>query len=201
MSAAALNQSVLVLNRHWLAIHISSVRRALCLVYAGLAKIVDEEIQTHSFDSWRELSQASSSPEMIHTPRFSLLVPQVIVLTRYSRRPPQEVKFSRRNICVRDDYRCQYCGTVPMRDELTIDHVIPLSRGGKTTWDNVTVACIRCNTRKGNRTPEESGMLLQRAPARPSWPMLLHRDGGVRPKSLWQRFVDNAYWNALLEEE
>ena len=87
---AALNHSVLVLNRHWLAIHICSVRRALCLLYADLARVVDESYRTHDFDSWRELSAAASDPEMIRTPSFSLCIPQVIMLTRYSRRPPQQ---------------------------------------------------------------------------------------------------------------
>jgi 5-methylcytosine-specific restriction endonuclease McrA len=200
MSGAVLNQSVLVLNRHWLAIHFCNVRRALCLLYGDLAKVVDEEFQAHSFESWRELSQAASSPEMVHTPRFSLLVPQVIVLTRYALRPPQEVKFSRRNIYLRDNHQCQFCGCSPPREELTIDHLVPRSRGGRTVWGNVVLACVRCNTKKGNRLPQESGMHPRRRPARPTWPVLLRRDSGFRPRSLWQKFVDSAYWNALLDE-
>lgn len=198
--ATLLNSSVLVLNRHWLAIHVCSARRALCLLYADLARVVDESYRTHDFQSWRELSAVASHPEMIHTPSFSLLVPQVIMLTRYARRPPQQVKFSRRNIYLRDGHTCQYCGEQPPRDELTIDHVIPRSRGGRTTWENVVLACVRCNTRKGNRLPEESGMRLRRPPLRPLWPLLPQRGQVFRARSLWQKFVDSAYWNALLEE-
>lgn len=196
-----LNQSVLVLNRHWLAIHFCNVRRALCLLYSDLARVVDEAHQTHDFQSWRELSQAASSPEKIHSPGFSILVPQVIMLTRYSRRPPQQVKFSRRNIYLRDSHQCQYCGATPPRDELTIDHVTPRSRGGRTTWDNVVLACISCNTRKSNRLPDECGMRPRRPPARPHWPLLGQRLHGGPPRSLWQKFVDTAYWNSILESD
>jgi 5-methylcytosine-specific restriction endonuclease McrA len=197
---AVLNHSVLVLNRHWLAIHICNVRRALCLLYSDLARVVDESYQTHDFQSWRDLSAAASSPEMVHTPTFSLLAPQVIMLTRYARRPPQQVKFSRRNIYLRDNYTCQYCGSAPPRDELTIDHIVPRSRGGRTTWENVVLACVRCNTRKGNRLPDESRMSPLRAPLRPMWPLLPRRGPALRARSIWQKFVDSAYWNALLEE-
>jgi 5-methylcytosine-specific restriction endonuclease McrA len=198
---ALLNQSVLVLNRHWLAIHFCTVRRAIGLLYTGLARVVDDSFQTHSFEEWRELSAVRTDPEMIHAASFSLLVPHVIVLHSYARRPPQEVKFSRRNIFLRDHHRCQYCGRTPPREELTIDHVVPLSRGGRTTWDNVVLACVRCNSKKGSRLPEESGMRPRQLPKRPRWPVMLQRSSGQKPRSLWQRFVDDAYWNTLLREE
>jgi 5-methylcytosine-specific restriction endonuclease McrA len=200
MSSAVLDKSVLVLNRHWLAIHFCNVKRALCLVYSDLARIVDDSYQTHDFESWCELSEAARHPEKIHTPGMSMLVPQVIVLTRYACRPPQQVKFSRRNIYLRDHNTCQYCGSTPPRSELTIDHVIPRSRGGRTTWENVVLACTRCNTKKGSRLPQECKMHPKNPPMRPKWPLFSQRALGERPRSIWQKFVDSAYWNALLQE-
>ncbi|MBI3736097.1 HNH endonuclease, partial [Candidatus Sumerlaeota bacterium] len=165
-----INRPVLVLNRHLLAVHICTVKRAISLVYQELAHIVTEDYQTHSFESWRELSQyAEAHAEMIRTPQFQIRVPQVIVLGRYQNSPPRTVRFNRRNIYMRDHYQCQYCGCHPDRDDMTIDHIIPRSRGGKSTWENVTLACTNCNTRKGDRLPAECGMHPLTQPKRPSW--------------------------------
>lgn len=196
-----LNRKVLVLNKHWVAVHVCTVRRALTLVFQDWARVVTEDYETYDFESWRELSQfkAGSHP-MIHTPTFHLMLPRVIVLSRYHRCPPRVVKFNRRNIFVRDNFRCQYCGCVPREDDLTIDHVIPRSRGGRTTWENVVLACTRCNTRKGNHLPNECGMQPQRAPHRPSWLGALHPPLDHDDRSLWQKFIDVAYWETRLHE-
>ncbi len=199
-----LNQGVLVLNRNWTAIHVCSLRRALVLLFQDLAKVVTEDYQTYDFNSWRELSQHVSieGNNVIRTPTFHLLVPEVILLVAYHRMPPRFVKFNRRNIYLRDRYTCQYCGRRPPREDLTIDHIIPRSRGGRSTWDNVVLACLRCNVAKGNRTPGEAGVNLQRPPKRPHWMATLRhtlRGGPERP--LWQKFVDAAYWNVVLEED
>jgi 5-methylcytosine-specific restriction endonuclease McrA len=125
-----LNRQVLVLNKHWTAVHICSVKRALALVFQEVAKVVSDDFQTHDFESWRDLSEfANQQAPVIHTPRFQLLLPQVIVLQGYNRMPPRTVKFNRRNIFQRDQYQCQYCGCRPHDHELTIDHIVPRSRG------------------------------------------------------------------------
>lgn len=198
-----LHRRVLVLNRAWIAVHACSVRRALTLVFQDLARIVADDFQTHDFHSWRELSQyAAGADPLIHTPNFQILVPEVIVLSHYNRMPPRTVRFNRRNIFVRDHHTCQYCGKKPPKDELTIDHVIPTSRGGGSTWENVVLACTRCNVKKGNHLPSECGMHPAVKPVKPQW---LAQFVPPKPcenssKSLWEKFVDIAYWETQLEE-
>lgn len=198
-SQEMLNQSVLVLNRSWLAIHVCDVKRALTLLALDLAHVVTEDYETYDFRSWCEVSQFAEE-NILHTPRFKLLVPEIILLTHYNAVPPRRVKFSRRNIFERDRYTCQYCGRAPVRSDLSIDHVVPRSRGGSTTWTNVVLACTECNARKRDRLPHEAGMHLQRAPKEPAW-----RPGSgfrlsVRRRS-WQRFVETIYWDLNLDED
>lgn len=197
-----LNAGVLVLNRHWTAIHVCTARRALALLFQDLARVVTEEYEAYDFDSWRELSAALKQGEapVIHTPQFAIRVPEVIVLARYQRVPPRRLKFNRRNIFLRDGLTCQYCGTRPPRDELTIDHIRPRSRGGLSTWENVALACARCNTRKGDRLPEEAKMTLLRRPRQPHWLSCVNTIPGSRGRDIWQRFLDNAYWTVGLTE-
>ncbi len=198
-----LNQGVLVLNRHWTAVHICSVRRALILLFQDLAKVVTDDFQTYDFHSWRELSShvAEHGNQFIRTPAFKLLVPEVILLHGFQRVPPRTIKFNRRNIYLRDNYTCQYCGRHPRREDLTIDHIIPRSRGGRSTWENVALACLPCNVRKGCRTPEEAGMKLLTAPRRPHWLATLRHALQGPPRPIWQKFVDAAYWEVALEED
>jgi 5-methylcytosine-specific restriction endonuclease McrA len=193
------NQSVLVLNRSWLAVHVCDVRRALGLLLLGLARVVTEEFETHDFESWCELSRCAEA-NFLRTPRFKLMIPEIIVLTHYNAVPPRRVKLSRRNIFERDHYTCQYCGRMPARSELSIDHVIPRSRGGTTTWGNVLLACTECNARKRDLLPAEAGMRPRRQPVEPPW-----RPGaGFRisaHRRSWQHFVDAAYWDLKLKAE
>jgi len=199
-SAALLNRSVLVLNRNWIAVQICDARRALILLYQDMARVVTEDYETLDFRSWRDLSRAADDGEFIHTPNFRLMIPQVIKLVFYNRFPPLHVKFSRRNIYQRDQSTCQYCGAQPPREEMTIDHIVPRSRGGKSAWENVVLACSHCNTRKGNRLLHECGMSLRRKPRRPHWLLGARPDFTADHRSLWQRFIDEAYWNVALEE-
>ena len=195
-----LNRQVLVLNKYWMAVHICTVRRALTLLYQELARVVDENYQTYSFESWRELSAfMHGSGPVIHTPGFEMLLPQVIVLSRYYRNPPQRVKFNRRNIFLRDQHTCQYCGKRPKDDDMTIDHVLARSRGGHTIWENVVLACTPCNIQKGNHLPEECGLTLRKAPKKPSW-LALQFKPAPDNRDFWQKFIDTAYWETNLRE-
>ena len=194
-----LNQNVLVLNRSWLAVHVCDVRRALTLLVLDLAHVVTEEFETHDFESWQELSRYAEG-NYLNTPRFKLLIPEIIVLTQYNEVPPRRVKFSRRNIFERDRYTCQYCGRMPARSDLSIDHVVPRSRGGSTGWTNVVLACTDCNARKRDQSPREAHMQLRRRPQEPPWrPAAGFRISAHRRS--WQRFVDAAYWDLKLEED
>lgn len=197
----AINRPVLVLNRHWGAVHICTVRRALSLVYQELARFVTEDYETYDFESWRELSQyGQAHTDMIRTPSYQIRVPQVIVLGRYQHTPPRTVRFNRRNIYIRDGNRCQYCGCNPSRDDMTIDHVIPRSRGGKSTWENVLLACTKCNTKKGDRLIHECNMIPLSQPKKPTWMATLRILPNPEDRSVWERFVDKAYWETNLQE-
>ncbi len=160
-----LNSSVLVLNRSYLPIHVTSVRRAFSLLYQGIARAVDEQYQTFDFDGWRQLAVARDM-DSIGTAGGRIRVPRVIVLIAFDRLPKRHVRFSRINLMARDNFRCQYCGSKPSRSELNLDHVVPRSLGGHSTWENVVTSCVDCNRRKGGRTPKQAQMLLRRRPVR-----------------------------------
>jgi 5-methylcytosine-specific restriction endonuclease McrA len=195
-----LNRQVLVLNKYWMAVHICTVRRALTLLYQELARVVDENFQTYDFASWRELSSfVNEQGPRVHTTNFEIMMPRVIVLSRYHRNPPQRVKFNRRNIFLRDRHTCQYCGVRPKDDDMTIDHIVPKSRGGLTAWENIVLACTTCNIRKGNHLPVECGMHLLSAPKKPSW-MALQFKPEPDNRGFWQKFIDTAYWETNLHE-
>jgi 5-methylcytosine-specific restriction endonuclease McrA len=198
-----LSDGVLVLNRNWSAVHVCTVKRAITLLFQGYARVVGNDYQIHDFESWRQVSQhvEKAGNEFIHTPSFPILVPEVILLTGFGKMPPRTVKFNRRNIYMRDHYTCQYCGVKPHREELTIDHIIPRCRGGRSTWENVVLACQSCNSAKGSMLAEEAGMQLARTPRRPHWLSTLRSTLKGPERPIWQRFVDAAYWNVALEEE
>lgn len=162
------NQRVLVLNRNFQPVHITTVRRAFALLYMGAARAMGPDYSLFDFERWAQLD-ATSAERVIRTVRQSIVVPQVILLTEYERLPQLHIRLSRAHVYARDGYQCQYCGQTPERAQLNLDHVIPRSRGGRTTWDNVVCSCLLCNTRKGARTPGEAGMSLRKTPTRPHW--------------------------------
>jgi len=126
-------------------------------------------------------------------------VPAVVRLRKAFRRHAKPVKFSRVNIYARDEYRCQYCGEKCSIDELTYDHVIPRSRGGRTTWENIVSCCYECNAVKANRTPAEASMKLLAQPKRPTWiPAVQIR---VSAKSVPDAWRDYVYWTGEIDNE
>lgn len=197
-----LNSSVLVLNRSYLPIHVTSVRRAFSLIYQGIARAVDEQYQTFDFESWQALAVAREQ-ESIGTPGGRMRVPRVIVLLTFDRVPKRHVRFSRINIFSRDDFTCQYCGVRPPRSELNLDHVVPRALGGRSTWENVVCSCVECNRRKGGRTPGQARLRLKRVPARPRWTPLMNLMISSVRYSEWRPFlnvVDASYWNTELTQ-
>jgi 5-methylcytosine-specific restriction endonuclease McrA len=199
-----LNQHVLVLNRLWQAVNVCTARRALTLLFEGHAQVVlnDSEgaFQTYSFNQWRDFSNQEPHPETIATASLKIRVPRVILLVMFDRLPKKEVKFTRHNIFERDRNMCQYCGKIHERKDLNLDHVIPRDRGGPTSWENIVCSCVRCNTQKANRTPQEAGMHLVRKPKRPKWRPFVQINLGVHHDS-WKHFLDLAYWNVELGED
>ncbi|HKQ60895.1 MAG TPA: HNH endonuclease [Candidatus Polarisedimenticolaceae bacterium] len=192
--------AVLVLNSLFQAVQVTGVRRAFLLFYAGRARAVGPDFVSYDFEDWCDLPPGAGLA-VIHTPSRAIRIPRVIQLVHYDRLPSRDVRFTRRNIFYRDKSRCQYCGRVFPQRELNLDHVVPLSKGGSSTWDNVVCACIRCNTRKGSRTPEEASMRLIRAPRKPAGHPILRASWiGPCPEE-WRTFLDVAYWNVELSDE
>ena len=194
----SLARPTLVLNRVWQPVGVASVARALTLVVADRARIVDpEDYRQYSWSDWAELIPKDDEP-FVQAVQFRLRVPEIITLTGYDRVPSNAVTFSRRNIFKRDRFTCQFCGRQPGSEELTIDHVLPRSHGGTSTWENCVLACIDCNARKADRTPEQARMPLRHAPIRPTWKPL-YAAHGTRISS-WSRFISEAYWSVELED-
>jgi 5-methylcytosine-specific restriction endonuclease McrA len=191
-----LDGHVLVLNRVFQAVQITSVRRALTLLYKGQVRAVDEGYRTYDFENWMDIP-VQPSDHYVVTPSRNILIPHVVQLLSFDRLPRQEVKFSRGNIYLRDHNRCQYCGKKFPSSELSLDHVIPISRGGKSTWENVVCACLPCNVRKGNKLLSECETRLIRQPHRPKWHPLHRLQGRTYPE-IWKNFLDEAYWNVEL---
>jgi 5-methylcytosine-specific restriction endonuclease McrA len=198
MVAAVLNRPTLVLNRNWQPVGVSTVARSLVKVWNETARIVDPaDYQQYTWQDWAELAPSDDEPA-IRTRLARLRVPEVIVLTSYDRVPSKTVTFSRRNIFKRDRFTCQYCGRQPGSEELTVDHVVPRAQGGTSTWENCVLACIDCNAKKADRTPQQARMPLRSSPARPAWKPL-YASHGLRITS-WSRFVSEAYWAVELDE-
>jgi 5-methylcytosine-specific restriction endonuclease McrA len=195
-----LNGAVLVLNSLYQAIQVTGVRRAFRLFYAGRARAVAEDFRTYGFEHWCDL-RPRDGDEVIHTPTMTILVPRVIQLVRYDRLPKREVRFTRRNVFYRDKNRCQYCGRVFPQRHLNLDHVVPLSRGGSSSWKNVVCACVDCNSKKGNRTPLEAGMSLIQSPRKPTAHPVLRNNWVGRGYQEWQAFLDGAHWHIELCED
>lgn len=196
-----LEGNVLVLNRSWAAVHIASVRRAFTLLYIGAARAVHPyEYSLHNFEDWVELSQNGLGGRYVHTPTTRIRVPEVILLSVFNGFIHHEVRFSRQSIFERDRNTCQYCGRHFPRSQLTIDHVLPQSRGGGDTWENLVLACLQCNVKKGNRTPDEADMPLLRHPHKPAW--MPHFGTRVPQDQLmvWRKFVDTSLWSVPMEE-
>jgi 5-methylcytosine-specific restriction endonuclease McrA len=182
-----LERSTLVLNRHWQPVHVTTVVRSLVMLWNDSARVVEpEEYRIYTWPEWAEL-EASPDDPCIRTARGRLRAPEVINLTRYDRMPATAVAFSRRNVAKRDHHTCQYCGAQPGWDQITIDHVLPRSRGGASSWTNCVAACVACNAEKADRTPEQAGMRLRKTPVRPLWkPLFAAREARVES---WSRFL------------
>lgn len=200
-AATVLQRPTLVLNRHWAPIRTTSVREAICLVAKGSARIVEPETYAvHDLRTWADVSAARAIAEgaCVRSPRVRIAAPEVIVLTVYDGRAERSVVFSRRNLFKRDRHTCQYCGAQPGPEELTIDHVLPRSKGGQSAWANCVLACVDCNRRKADRTPEQAGMTLRRRPVKPTWRTLAQVSPRERRES-WEKFLARAYWEVELE--
>jgi 5-methylcytosine-specific restriction endonuclease McrA len=180
---------VLLVNRHYVPVTVATARRSLVLLYAGAASALDENGDTHDFLSWRRLP-VREHDDALAVVGGRLRIPRVLHLERYDRAPRFGVRLTRRNLLLRDSYQCQYCGKEPGVRELNVDHVVPRSRGGRDSWDNLVIACRPCNLRKGKNTPDEAGMQLRTEPTKPGWNAAAHIALTTRtPFSEWRQFL------------
>ena len=211
MSAGQMNSldgNVLVLNRHYMAVHVTNVRRAFSMLYEEVAEVISyekDQYLSYDFDSWREVSEFRARYERdrydwVRCIRFEIAVPRIIRLLFYDKLPRQNVKFNRRNIFARDRNRCQYCGQRFPTSELTLDHVVPRSMGGKAAWENIVCSCVACNVRKGGRTPEQAKLTLITKPIRPKRSPVIQLRLNSAKYASWKQFLDAAYWNVELKD-
>lgn len=206
-AAAGLDAKVLVLNKFYAAIRVVSARRAFSLLVRDAAEVIHVDngsFVNHDLTSWIEVSELArefepDAHDWVRTVRFDVAVPRVIRLLGYDRLPAQRVKLNRRNLFARDRNRCQYCGKHFPTSELSIDHVEPRSQGGPDTWYNLVCACVKCNARKGGRTPTQARMSLIRSPYQPKRNPLISVKLGSGKYESWKSFLDDAYWSVELK--
>ena len=206
-SVSSLDCQVLVLNKHYMAIRVTNVRRAMILLFKEIAEVIAVEqgqYSNHSFESWVELSELKQQFEpdahdWLHTVKLSIAVPRIVRLLSYDRLPRRSVILNRRNIFARDNNRCQYCGKRFATSELSIDHVIPRSMGGSATWKNLVCACLACNVKKGGQEPGKTHMRLIAKPVQPRRSPVININFGDGRYRSWKQFLDHAYWSVQLK--
>lgn len=208
-----LENPTLVLNKSWSAVGIDPLRKALKKTFKDRAKLLDEEtFAVYSWEEWVDMFgiyatedeiTADGRWKYIETTKrdnekraFYVRAPEIIVLTKFNKLPRQDIKLNRRNLLIRDGFRCQYTGKLLNLKNMTFDHVVPISRGGKTTWDNLVSCSLEANMKKANRTLEECGYKLKKKPEKPKWHPLYTYFTPNRPKS-WEKFINTDQWNEV----
>lgn len=202
--ANKLSLPVLVLNKNWQAIGTTNLQRAITLLMSeyknGLrkAEVIDEFSMPRTWEEWSILKNKSfDENKIIRSVSGIYHIPEIIKLNGYDKLKIHRVTFSRANIFKRDQFACQYCGDKPGTEELTIDHIIPKSLGGKTNWENCVVACVDCNSRKANKLLKNTNMKLLKIPIVPKATDIKLK---VKYQS-WIAWLNQNYWNVELEND
>jgi 5-methylcytosine-specific restriction endonuclease McrA len=191
-----LESPVLVLNKNWVPVRIQSLRDSMGKIFNERAKFVNPD--DYSIFDWEEWVDEFSIPndkthlvsfELIKSKTFSVRKPEVIICSKYNKVPRTDIKLTRRNLLIRDNFTCQYTGKRVSSKDSTLDHIIPRSKGGQNTWDNLVICCSSTNLKKGDRTPKEAGLTLLREPRQPTWsPLFSFLNRRDRPES-WDKFI------------
>jgi 5-methylcytosine-specific restriction endonuclease McrA len=205
----SINERVLVLNRGFVAVQVVPARNAftlLCRQAAEIISIENGQYLNYALRDWMDVAslQKEFEPEQhswIKLPSFEIAVPKIIRLLMYDKFVKPEVRLTRRNLYSRDKNRCQYCGKRFSANDLTLDHVVPRVQGGGNSWINLVCACLRCNTRKGGRTPKQANMCLIRSPFKPKKCESKRVRVGPSQYASWKSFLNNAYWSVELIDE
>ncbi|MAI67956.1 MAG: HNH endonuclease [Phycisphaerae bacterium] len=209
MSATlSIDEKVLVLNRGYAAIRICHAREAftlLCREAAEILSIEEGQYLTYGLHDWMDVAQLQKELEptkhrWLRLPTIDIAVPKIIRLLSYDAFLKPEVRLTRRNLFSRDKNKCQYCGKRFGAGDLTLDHVVPRVQGGENSWVNLVCACMKCNTKKGGRTPRQANMRLIQRPIKPTHCVARKLRIGSRQYYSWKAFLDNAYWSIELDE-
>jgi len=183
-----LDEPVLVLNKNWQYIAVTTAREALSSLYTEASTAVDpESYALYTFEDWVERGVKPGKP-FLHGVHIDFEVPEVIILVEFDKALQKTLRYSKHAVFTRDKHTCQYCG-LQLTSKLTIDHVIPRSQNGVTKWTNCVACCERCNTKKADRTPEQAGMRLKKQPVKPSdnLDIAIHRLRVRKPA--WAKFI------------
>lgn len=212
MTALMSQRKVLVLNKGYVPISIMPLDKAMGLIFGEYKhdkngrKLVTPEPKAHILDvsdyatyTWSDWSKlkAGDGEAVIHGVHQKFKVPEIIILSRYSKFPQQKTNFSRRTIYKRDENTCQYCGCKPGVIDLSIDHIVPKSKGGLTNWTNCVIACTSCNRRKADKDLSKCGMRLIRQPKKPKFSFYK----GEYKCDSWEAVLGSLYWNLELEND
>lgn len=192
-----LQRKVLILNKDYTPINVCSVKRALILIFKNRVLIIDQQEKTENGETWTEYSnlmwedwkalKPKENEECLSSSNSKIRIPEVIRLINYNKYPLSKVNFNKRAIFRRDQQQCQYCGCYLGAKSLTIDHILPKSRGGTLNWENATTSCNPCNTKKANRTPEEANMRFFHKDYKPIKPSFqIFRDFKI---DSWEKFI------------
>ena len=186
---SALNKAVLVLNKMWLPIRIIPAYRALTLVFAGKASSVDcADWSAYNWELWVKHGVSKKPYGTILTSSCEIEIPEIVVLSTYDKVYKKDVKLTKRNIYIRDGYKCQYTGKKVKESESDIDHIVPRSKGGRNSWENLVVCSKEINRMKANRTPEQAGLKLIKKPTKPDSDRMLI-DPKINIPESWDKFV------------
>ncbi len=185
----SLNRPVLVLNKMWVPIRVASVKRCLKLVFADKASIVlPDDYSVHNWEKWITIPSLDEEIGILTT-SGKIKILEVIVLLKYDKVYEKGVRLTKRNIYIRDGYKCQYSGQPMGHNDFDIDHVVPRSKGGKNSWENMVVCAKDINRLKGNRTPKEAGLKLIKKPRKPIYQHLMI-DPKMRIPESWAKFIN-----------
>lgn len=219
----AMSRDVLVLNRNWCAVGVISMPRAVGLLFSNYEDgepkarvITPPPVGSYEVWDWKDWAEFEpwSEEESIRGVSRNYRPPEVILLSRYESIPVRRIHFCRRELWKRDAWTCQYCGVRPAEDECTIDHIVPKSLGGETSWSNCVLACYQCNSQKADRRPEDarkprekdkarkwrgpSPMRLIKAPVKPDYSIIKAQ---TRILETWKHWLDKMYWEVTLEND
>jgi 5-methylcytosine-specific restriction endonuclease McrA len=207
--AIALDQKVLVLNRGYHAVRVIPAREAftlLCREAAEILSIEEGHWATYDLENWIDVAKLQKEVEplqhsWIRLPSLEIAIPKIIRLLAFDKVIKPQLRLTRRNLYVRDKNKCQYCGQRFSSSDLTLDHIVPRVQGGGNSWINLVCACLRCNTKKGGRTPKQANMALIRKPFKPAKCESFRLRIGRNQYQSWKAFLNNAYWTVELTED